>query len=898
MISRKSVNRGRRRVGLGAGLLMALIVCGGGAQEPSPPAGLTLTLDLRGPWEFAEEGAGVGGWMPAMVPGCVHTDLLANGLIPDPFVGRNELMAQDIENRNWVYRKKFSVSEYMLDRKRIDLICEGLDTIATLRLNGQVIGSSDNMFRRWTGSIRGRLRQGENVLEIAFTSPMRHLDQLRERRFGPMRTANDPIGGSPFLRKAPYQFGWDWAPRLVSCGVWRPVRIIATDAPRIEELLTRQRHAVDPVTGARVVDLEVTLQINSPIESTATLRLELDGLGLAQDVISIPAGDSVRKVSIPVSNPELWWPAGHGAQKLYTIQAILTPDGFASESVQRRIGFRTIRLITRKDPTGLAFGFVVNNRPIFAKGANWIPADSFPERVTEERYRHLLRSAVHSNMNMIRVWGGGIYEDDRFYDLCDELGLLVWQDFMFSCSAYPGDARFFSTVRQEARDTVTRLMNHPSIALYCGNNECETAVRRWFKTESTQWRHYERLFHELLPGVCESLDPDRDYWPSSPHSMEAADPAEPTDGDTHVWSVWHGARPFEEYQTIKARFVSEFGFQSFPSMNTLRALAGGGDLNLTAAEVSAHQKNAGGNKRILTQMLDRFRMPNDFESFVVLSQLQQALAMQMAVEHWRRSAPLCMGTLYWQLNDCWPAISWSSIDYYGRWKALQYFARRFYEPFHVSAATAPAGAMASEGAALETDSDDSALAVASGGAGFELKPVTLHATCDVARETTFTLNWALQTYRGVVITSGTQDFRTTDTTAVKVVTVSPRRILVPWYLASDASPYTPENTYLTFRATDGTYESRGVHHFASFKDLDLPRPDLKVTTRTLEQGVEVTVSTDVFAKWVWLEARGEKKEGHFMDNYFDLDPGETRSVLYLGPPPASFVAKSLTDTYR
>ena len=827
------------------------------AIDPGPPAPsfVNRESDLAGQWEFMMVGQTREQWFPARVPGCVHTDMMAIGLIPDPFVGRNENEVQWIEDRDWVYRKRFNVSKALLGRRQIDLVCEGLDTLAVVKLNGTLIGQADNMFRRWTFPVGAALREGENVLEITFVSPKRYIDALRERLFGPLPATNDPVGGSPYVRKAPYQFGWDWAPRLTTCGIWRPIRIVAYDEPRVEYVTTRQRH------DGQAVELDVTVELRSPTPAAATLYCAVAEAN-AQKRISVPAGISSHTLTCHVANPKLWYPAGHGEQKLYDLLVQLTPENGNQQTVRKRIGFRTVALRAIEDVKGASFTIEVNDRPIFCKGANWIPCDSFPTRVGEARYRRYLEDAAACNMNMIRVWGGGIYEDDAFYDSCDELGLMVWQDFMFSCSLYPASKPFLENVRAEAEHNVKRLMNHPSIVLYCGNNECETAIKSWYKQLQTyEWENYRKLFHELLPEVCVALDPDRPYWPSSPHSIESTDPGKPSDGDTHAWDVWHGSQPFESYQKVDARFVSEYGFQSFPPMKTIVSYAGPEQLNLTAPDMEHHQKNFGGNTRILTQMTDRFRFPTGFKNFVILSQLQQALAMQIGAEHWRRSAPDCMGILFWQLDDCWPVASWSAIDYFGRWKALPYFARRFYEPLHASAAPNSNG------------------------------KVELWISSDVERATTATLEWQLQTYTGVVLTSGTAEWQTTAPASVKMATIPTADYL-------DDESYTAENCYLTFRASDGTFTSRNVHHLAPFKTLSLPKPYLNITTTERDGAVELTVSTDVFAKWVWIEAEGEKTEGRFSDNFFDLDPGETRTITYSAPMPARFVPKSLVDTYQ
>jgi len=824
-----------------------------------------IEMPLNGTWEFRAAGTGQV-WQAGVVPGCVHTDLLRLGAIPDPFVGDNEARLQGLERQDWIYRRTVVVPASLLARQSVDLVCEGLDTLATLRLNGMVVGKADNMFRRWTFPVRDALKPGTNTLEIVFRSPVQELSDMTEYRLGLLPASNDPVGGSSFFRKAPYQFGWDWGPRFVTCGIWKPLRLVATDDPRILYVSTRQQHESDTAGTGRVVMLTVDVEVTSPRACRTTIDASAGGV-TARALVDVPAGISRHSVTGRVDNPRLWWPAGSGDQALYPLKVTVTPESGTLDTWTGRIGFRTIRLETIRDPRGVSFRFVVNGKPVFCKGANWIPCDSFPSRVTPDRYRQLLQDAAACHMNMLRVWGGGIYESDGFYDLCDELGLMVWQDFMFSCSLYPADERFLANVGEEVRHQVNRLSYHPSLALWCGNNECEAAVRRWYRKESTEWGRYAALFHDLLPRLCRDLDPDRPYWPSSPHSIEAEDPGVPTDGDVHVWSIWHESQPFEAYGEIQARFVSEFGYQSFPALSTIRYYAGD-DLNLTAPAMAAHQKNRGGNGRILTQMLDRFRMPTGFGNFVVLSQIQQGLAMQTAVQHWRRQMPFCMGTLYWQLDDCWPVTSWSSLDYFGRRKALYYFARRFYAPFLVST---------------------------TGGNGVE--PVTVHATVDSDGVATGTVAWVLQTYAGQRVAEGTVVWTNTAPGSMVVAIVPADLYLVDDHTnAQTSAGSTPRNTYLSVRATLGTNTSRTVQHFARFKDLMLPRPVLRVQSAPTPTGARVTVSSDVFAKWVWVESEGGG-EGRFDDNFFDLEPGETRTIDYQGLAPARFTAHSLVDTY-
>ncbi|MCX7048871.1 MAG: glycoside hydrolase family 2 protein [Candidatus Sumerlaeota bacterium] len=874
-------------------------------QAPAAPETSGVAqLDLGGVWEFqkAPAGAGAGAsaaaggnaaagagagvraiaedqWLTGTVPGCVHTDLLALGQIPDPFIGVNELKVQWIEDQDWIYRKTFDVSDGLLACKEIDLVCEGLDTLTQITLNGQPVGATNNMFRRWVYNVTKALRKGSNTLEIRFNSPLKFIRALQERAGGNLLPAfNDAIGGSSYIRKAPYHFGWDWGPRLVTCGIWKPIRLVAASSPWIENVWTVQRHTKEGI------DLDVTVELRSPAATSGSLQCAVAGAGV-QKAIAIPAGVSRHTAVCHVQNPKLWWPSGQGEQNLYDLSVTVAPIDASPLIVSKRIGFRNIQLQTQPDLDGVSFMFTVNGRPVFCKGANWIPCDSFVTRVDKECYRRLLTDAVACNMNMIRVWGGGIYENDAFYDLCDELGLMVWQDFMFSCALYPGSQTFADNVRAEAEDNLKRLMSHPSIALWCGNNEIEMMYQSYFREELSLLTSYRKLFDETLPEVCKQLDPSRPYWPSSPHSIQAADANETNDADCHIWTVWHGMRPLEQYRTYAARFVSEFGFQSFPPMKTIRAYSNGDILNMTAPAIEHHQKNNFGNIRIYFQMCERFFIPNGFSNFVILSQMQQAYAMQMAVEHWRRTAPTCMGTLYWQLNDCWPVTSWSSIDYYGRWKALQYAARRFYEPFHVCAIP------------QEAKTEDTATSTVirprkkpKPGDAPEIQPVEIWLIADIPLPETARIGWRLLSFTGEEITSGSASIATSPTVGILALTLPPEKLF--------KGAQTPNNCYLSITAQSGKFVSRNTHHFLPFKNSPLPYPQLKVDTQETTGGINVRISTDVFAKWVWLEAQGEKQEGRFSDNFFDLDPGETRTIFYPAPMPERFIARSLADTYK
>jgi beta-mannosidase len=550
-------------------------------------------------------------------------------------------------------------------------------------------------------------------------------------------------------------------------------------------------------------------------------------------------------LSIEVPDPQLWWPNGFGRQPLYGVEVALYEGEVCRDRRSYKLGLRTLELRQEPDRHGTSFTFVVNNVPIFAKGANWIPADSFPTRATDERLDHLICSAAQANMNMLRVWGGGFYEEERFYDLCDQYGILVWQDFAFSCSVYPDDAAFVESIRQEAAQNVRRLRHRASLALWCGNNEMEWGWVEWGWSTPERLalnRGYDRVFHHLLPEVCASLDPDRPYWPSSPSSgvpFEA--PNDCLAGDTHDWEVWHRNLPFAAYRDHPSRFVSEFGFQSLPALRTIRAFACDHDLNMTSYVMEHHQRNASGNGKMITYLTDHFRLPKDFDSLVYLTQLLQAEAMRVGVEHWRRNRACTSGTLYWQLNDCWPVASWSSVDYYGRWKALHYAARRFFAPLHLSA-------------------EDRGTTV------------TLYVTNDLPEAWEGSIRWSVETLDGHMLDAGRD---------AAVVPALSAVALCELELSGQVHAGNRRDVVLVHELwREDERISTAIVPFAPSKHLKLRDPGIACAVAESGDGFEITVSAERLARFVWLELEGT--DVIFSDNCFDLPAGRSVRVLLPG----------------
>lgn len=802
-------------------------------------------------WQFRESGKS--DWFPATVPGCVNTDLLENNLIPDPFYRDNEKKLQWIEKKDWEYKTEFSLAPDDLNQKNIDLLFEGLDTFADIYLNDHLILKTNNMFRKWRISCGHFVQPGKNSLRILFRSPIHQvLPRLKELPYILPSAHDRQSRTSPYIRKAPYQFGWDWGPRFVTMGIWKPVFLDIWETARISDVWIRQ---TDLSEKRASLTTEVEIQAESDGKFQLALRSGKDLFAPVFKEIDAKSGTHLYSIDLKIPNPNRWWPNGMGEPFLYELIVTLQKGNRLLSQASRRIGLRTIELRRKPDQWGKSFEFVVNGIPLFAKGGNWIPADSFPSRVSEKHYRHLLQSSRDAHMNMIRVWGGGIYEDDRFYDLCDEMGLLVWQDFIFACALYPGDSEFLENVKQEAIDQIKRLRNHPSLALWCGNNEIEAGWSEWGWNKNLPnevWQNYQTLFHHLLPDVCRQFDPQRPYWPSSPSSNLEAPPSSPETGDVHFWEVWHGEKPFEFYQEELPRFVSEYGFQSFPEMKTIRAFSRPEDWRMDTPVMLAHQKDDGGNQRIYNYMRRYYREPKDFPSFLYLSQVLQAQGIKTGTEHFRRLRPRCMGSLYWQINDCWPVASWSSIDYFGRWKALHYYSRRFYSPILVSPTI---------------DENDRILVFT---VSDEQKPIAAELSVELF-STEGTLLWKREKQVAVAPNSSEIQFEI------------PRKDVL--------ENRNPSEVFLLVHLQHNNTEiSQNTLFFVPPKELALKKPAIHAEVSPTKDGFSLHLSSDYFAKDVFLSI--DSVEGFFSENYFDLIPGRPAEVRFRNSE------KTATDLFR
>jgi beta-mannosidase len=847
-----------------------------------------LIQPLTGNWQFRK--ADEEEWYPAQVPGGVHTDLMTCGRIPDPFVADDEKHVQWVAESGWEYRRTFTVDAGLLAEEKVFLACDGLDTLAEVTLNGEEVGKAENMFRSYRWQVKSLLREGENELRIAFASPVRYVIAKMDER--PLAGVSQAIPGSPHLRKVPSHFGWDWGPMLPPIGIWKEIRLEGRSVARLDDVHLRQHH----VDGEVTVWVRLTVERWEDSSLRATVRVTApDGTVLEQGATF---DGNVQAIEVTIEEPQLWWPNGYGEQPLYEVEVVLSASGDVVDRQSYQLGLRTVELRREADKWGESFTFVVNGVPIFVKGSNWIPADSFPTRLTDEFMEHLIRSTAESNQNMLRVWGGGFYEEERFYDLCDRYGILVWQDFIFSCSIYPLDEDdFLHNVQVEAIENIRRLRHRASLALWCGNNEMEWG---WGPPELSQgaraaleelaeqlpflrrmlsafdqppvipgWqdlkRGYEKFFYSTLPGWVSQEDPDTPYWPSSPSSNTPfRDVNSQERGDAHYWDVWHGRQPFTAYRDQYPRFMSEFGFQSLPTLKTIATYAEQKDWNMTSYIMEHHQRGNHGNGLILAQMTDTFRMPKDFASLVYLSLVLQAEGIRYGVEHWRRNMHRVSGALYWQLNDCWPVASWASIDYFGRWKALHYAAKRFYAPLLLSI-------------------EDNRAAM------------NVHVTSDLTEPWEGTLHWSLETVDGKVLESGEEAVlaKPLADTLVCALDFADREFaqeLTPahaWeiggggralymYRFTDVEDTGRNVVFVCELRQGGKRVALQVAPFVPTKHLELIDPALQVAVREEGEQLAFDLAAGSLARFVELSLEGV--DAVFSDNYFDLPAGRTVTV--------------------
>lgn len=803
-------------------------------------------------WTFCQVGDTL--WSDAKVPGTVHQDLLNHNRIPNPFYGMNEEAVQWVENEDWMYRTSFVVDEQQLSRDAAVLEMDGLDTYADVFLNGALILRSDNMFVGHKVQVKPVLRKGVNRLLVRFRSPVKEvLPQLQTNGFDyPASNDHSPWRTSVYTRKAPYSYGWDWGIRLATCGIWRPVRLVFSDVARIEDYYVCQ----EAVTQVKA-DVDNRLEINNVTSSTVSALLKVDYHYSDSDTKEIRKHIELRPgantVSLPVSieNPHLWMPNGWGEPSLYKFTASLSVDGVEIAKQERNVGLRTVRVVMDDDEYGKSFYFVVNGKPMFAKGANFIPDDALLPNVTQERYKRIFEDVKAANMNMLRVWGGGIYEDDEFYDEADRNGILIWQDFMFACSSYPHDPLFVGRVESEAEYNIKRLRGHASLAMWCGNNEIYEAMRYWgwqrkYSAEAfaEMERGYNVLFRELLPQMVERLDGTRFYMHSSPYEANWGRPDSWKTADSHNWGTWHGRKPFESFDTDVPRFMSEYGFQAFPEMKTIRTFAEEKDFELESPVMNAHQKADIGNALIKQTMRLYYRVPERFEDLVYVGLVLQGQGIRHGIEAHRRNRPYCMGSLFWQLNDSWPVVSWSSIDYYGNWKALMYQSKRAFAPILINAIK---------------EGDDLCVYLVSD---------ELQDHDDVRLEV------ELMDFDGKVHGKWTQSGMLAANSSVLFMK-KPTGELQGKLSAANSL------LHFTLKDKNGATLADDVFYFAYPKDQKLPEANIETSVRRRGDAIEMTLKTDKLARDIFVEVPVQGVR--FTDNFFDLLPGQRKKITITSP---------------
>ena len=790
-------------------------------------------------------------WYQASVPGVVHTDLIDNKIIEDPYFRLNERGVQWVDKEDWEYKAPLVVSSDIFSKDNIELDFKGLDTYADVYLNDSLILKANNMFREWTVNVKPLLKKDGNELRIYFHSPLKidipkwdALDYQNEA--GNDQSENGGVFNkkvSVFARKAGYHYGWDWGPRLVTSGIWRPVYLMGWNDARIESVQYIQQSVT-----AKAAQIKARVEVIADKSGEATVTISAEGVGRGwTKKANVKKGVNIIETDLTVTNPKLWWSNGLGEAHLYPFKAEVAMNGKVADMQKDNLGLRSLKVVYEKDAEGHTFHFELNGHKVFMKGANYIPQDNFLPRVTAEKYEKTILDAVNANMNMLRVWEGGTYENDIFYDLCDKYGILVWQDFMFACSTYPGEGELLDNIREEAIDNVKRLRNHPSIAIWCGNNENQTAwfgwgwVKQYTKLGVADkiWKQFKNIYFDVLPKVVETYDPTTFYWPSSPYAGNPEGNADEANGDAHYWGVWHGKDSIANYNVKRARFFSEYGFQSFPEFESVKKYAPEKrDWDIFSEVMMAHQRGGShANSLIQWYLLNEYSKPKDFPNFLYMGQLLQGDAIKTAIEAHRRDMPYCMGTLFWQHNDCWPVASWSSRDFYGRWKAQHYSSKKAFKDILVSPII--------KGNSLDVYVVSDRLKVTKGKLDIRVMDLKGNVVFEMDKQITLPANTSKVQYAGALdkILKGR---------AKNEVVVNAK------FIESKGETYY-NNYYLT-----------------RFKEIDFPKANIKLSSTSAKDGYDVTVQSDVVARGVFLSIEGI--ENFFSDNYFDVLPGEPVTI--------------------
>lgn len=785
---------------------------------------------LDGEWTLLDgSGGGIKTGLPCSVYGC----LIGEGKISDPYAGENQYAAAELSEGNYVFEHVFKADEELLSCEKIYLRFNGVDTLAEIELNGAAVGRTENMHRVYEYEISSLIAAGENVLRVRLFSPLAYVRSMQKLK--PAWGVNSTTDGFPQIRKAHYMFGWDWGPELPDMGIWRGVELEGVKGGRIESVYVKQNHGPG---GVRVV---FDTRLSDMTSESLRLDIAITSPEGEESLISVRADKDALSPECMISYPMLWNVRGYGKQNLYGVKVMLCDGDSIADAKEFSIGLRTVEVCRNPDGGGEEFCFRVNGVKIFAMGANYVPEDNILPRRSAERTEKLLKDCAAANYNMIRVWGGGYYPDDYFYDICDRLGLLVWQDFAFACAVYNADSAFCANIKQEFIDNIKRLRNHASLGMWCGNNEIESAILYWgVPVTEEQKQGYLRIFEKLIPSVLKHYDPQTFYWASSPSSGGGFDePSAENRGDSHYWAVWHNFKPFDDFKKHDFRFCSEYGFESLPCMKTVRTFAEEKDLNLCSPVMEAHQKCEDGNGKLLYYIAQMVRYPYSFENLVYASQLVQADAVRLAAEHMRRRRGNCMGSLYWQVNDSNPVISWSSVDYFGRWKALHYFAKKFYAPVLCSAD------------------------------GSDKENLIINISNERLKEFEGTVRWRVRRNDTTIISQGSADVKVPPLTSLDVLNLTPR------YTKLDADMY--RNHYIEYAAVEnGAAVSSGTLMLTVPKMFEFSDPGITVRADVIGDKFRFEFESKGFAKGVYLDF--DEYDCIFSDNWFDLH-GKSYSVL-------------------
>lgn len=797
-------------------------------------------FSLNGTWNMHMQNQEI---LTGTIPGSVYSILLENKKIEDPFYGENELTALKIMEQDFTFEKIFSVPESFSACKKILLHCDGLDTLCQIYLNDFYVGEAYNFHRVWEYDVSCFLKAGDNTLLIKIASPIKYIKKMDARKhYG---GCSDAMKGFPYLRKPHCMFGWDWGPRLPDAGIWKDITLYGITGSRITNFHVVQNHTHG-------------VSIQTEIEQTGSAQIRL--------TLTSPTGEQTileNKQFTQISNPQLWWPNGLGSQPLYTVTAELVEDGHVTDFMVKKIGLRTMTIEQTKDKWGKSFAHSVNGQTFFAMGADYIPEDNIFSRITPERTRKLLEQCKAANFNVVRVWGGGAYPTDAFFDACDELGLIVWQDFMFSCANYPLDYEFEDNITLELIDNIMRIRHHASLGLWCGNNEMEMFAKDMvYEGDYSTKAEYIRLYEHIIPHILKKYDPETFYWPASPSSGGAFDnPNDESRGDVHYWEVWHEGVPFTEYRKHFFRYVSEFGFQSFPCKKTIASFCKPEEFNIFSRTMEMHQRNNAANGKIVSYISKTYLYPTNFDTLLYASQLLQAEAIKYGVEHWRRNRGRCMGAVYWQLNDIWPVASWSSIDYYGRWKALHYYAKRFFAPVMISCEEI-----------CETTNRTSIVMEPEA----NVSTAQLNITNETWNEITGTVVWSLRNSRSEILLEGS--------TELTIPAFSSK-----WMELQDFSSTSYLDNHYTYGfIIDGKQVSGGSVLFTAPKHYHFKDPKLSFHV----EGRQITISAENYAKNVEIDC--PDTDIVLSDNYFDMEAGSVTIEILEGIP-KSLTLRSVYD---